>query len=106
MKTYRTTTGPFVERPYYSDEEIETICMDELRAVGLYPARPGPVRIDRFIEKRFEVTPRYEALRGNILGFTAFGGKGVQDIVVAKALDDEGSQPAERRIRATLAHEA
>lgn len=106
MRTYRTTTGPFVERPYYTDEEIETICTDELRAVGLCPAKPGPVRIDRFIEKRFEVTPRYDALSGNILGFTAFGTRGVQDIVVAKALDEEGSQPAERRIRATLAHEA
>lgn len=105
MRTYRTTTGPFAERPYYKDEEIEATCTDELRAVGLYPATPEPVRIDRFIEKRFGVTPRYEELGENILGCTVFGAKGVQDVVVAKALDEEGSKPADRRIRTTLAHE-
>ena len=106
MRTYRTTTGPFTERPYYKDEEIETICTDELRAVGLFPATPGPVRIDRLIEKRFGVTPRYEKLGENILGFTVFGAEGVQDVVVAKALDEEGNKTADRRIRTTLAHEA
>lgn len=106
MKTYRTTAGPFTERPYYKDEEIETICTDELRAVGLYPATPGPVRIDRFIEKRFGVTPRYEDLAENILGFTVFSAKGVQDFVVARALEEEGNKTADRRIRTTLAHEA
>jgi len=106
MRTYHSTTGPFAERPYYKDEEIETICGDELRAVGLFPATPGPVRIDRFIEKRFEVTPRYEELGESVLGFTVFGAKGVLDVVVAKGLDEEGSRPAERRIRTTLAHEA
>ena len=106
MRTYRTSRGPFAERPYYTDEEIETICGDALKAVGLYPASPGPVRIDRFVEKRFGVTPRYEQLETNLLGFTAFGAKGVQDVVVARALEEEGSQPAERRIRTTLAHEA
>jgi hypothetical protein len=106
MKTYRTTSGPFSERPYYTDAEIETICEDELRAAGLYPVAPSPVRIDRFIEKRFGVTPRYEELGDGILGFTVFGARGVQDVVVAKALDEEGTLPADRRIRTTLAHEA
>jgi hypothetical protein len=105
MKTYRTTSGPFSERPYYKDEEIEQICSAELRAAGLYPTAPGPIRIDRFIEKRFGVTPRYEELGENVLGFTMFGARGVQDVVVAKALEDEGTQVAERRIRTTLAHE-
>jgi hypothetical protein len=106
MKTYRTTAAPFSERPYYKDEEIEAICEDELRAAGLYPSSASPVRIDRFIEKRFSVTPRYEELEEGVLGFTVFGASGVQDVVVAKALDEEGTQPAERRIRTTLAHEA
>ena len=106
MKTYRTTTGPFAERPYYKDEEIESICGEELRTAELYPAIPGPVRIDRFIEKRFGTPPRYEDLDEGILGFTIFGPKGVQGVIVAKALDDDGGRPAERRIRTTLAHEA
>ncbi len=106
MKTYRTTTGPFAERPYYRDEEIETMCAEALRVAGLYPATPVPVRIDRFIEKHFGVTPRYEELAENILGFTVFGAKGVQDVVVARGLEEEGSKTADRRIRTTLAHEA
>jgi hypothetical protein len=106
MKTYRTRSGPFTERPYYKDQEIEGICLDELRAAGLYPATPAPIRIDRFIEKRFGVSPTYEDLGDGILGLTKFGSKGVQEVIVARSLDEDGGKPAERRIRTTLAHEA
>jgi len=73
MNTYRTHKGPFKERPYFKDQEIETICADELKAVGLFPATPSPIRIDRFIEKRFGVVPSYEDLGKGILGLTRFG---------------------------------
>src|SRR6266849_9353907 len=79
--------------------------LDELQKINLYPAVPSPVRIDRFVEKRFGVVPTYEDLPSGLLGFTRFGSKGVEEIVVAKALDHEGTQPAERRLRTTLAHE-
>jgi hypothetical protein len=105
MKTYRPKSGPFTEQPFYEPSEIESICLEELQKVNLYPATPGPVRIDRFVEKRFGVMPTYEDLPIGLLGFTRFGSKGVEEIVVAKALDDEGTQPAERRLRTTLAHE-
>jgi hypothetical protein len=45
-------------------------------------------------------------LPGGLLGFTLFGAKGVEQVVVAKALDDEGTKQAERRLRTTLAHES
>lgn len=106
MKSYRTRSGPFTERPYYKDTEIEDTCLDELRAVGLYPDTPGPIRIDRFIEKRFGVSPTYEDLADGILGLTKFGPKGVQEVIVARSLDEDGGKPAERRIHTTLAHEA
>ena len=106
MKTFRTTKGPFKERPYYTNQEIENICTDELRAARLYPTTPGPVRIDRFVEKRFGVAPVYEDLADGVLGFTKFGPKGVQAIVVARSLDEDGTTSAERRIRTTVAHEA
>ena len=106
MRTYRTRSGPFSERPYYKDLEIENMCLDELRAVELMPTTPSPVRIERFIEKRFGVSPAYEDLADGILGFTKFGPTGVQEIIVARSLDEAGSKPAERRIRTTLAHEA
>src|ERR1700734_3688572 len=105
MKTFRTKTGRFSEQPFYKPEEIESICTDELRKLKLYPSDPEPIRIDRFIEKRFGIQPTYEDLPPGLLGFTRFGTKGVTQIVVTKALDDEGTTPAERRVRTTLAHE-
>jgi hypothetical protein len=105
MKKYFANKGPFTERPYFSNSEIEKVCSDELRAVNLYPDIPSPVRIDRFIEKCFKVVPSYEDLGNNILGMTVFGPTGVAQILVSKALEEDGSVAAERRIRTTLAHE-
>ena len=105
MRTYRSKSGPFAEQPFYEPTEVESICMDELRKFNLYPSAPAPIRIDRFIEKRFDIQPTYDDLPSGLLGFTRFGEKGVVEIVVAKALDDEGTVPAERRLRTTLAHE-
>lgn len=105
MKTLRSRRGPFAERPHFSLEEIERTCSEELRGVGLYPSKPEPIRIDRFIEKRFGVTPEYEDLPAGILGYTRFSANGVAGIVVSQTLDD-GSGPSGRRVRSTLAHEA
>jgi IrrE N-terminal-like domain len=105
MNTYKTHKGPFKERPYFTDQEIETTCADELRAVGLLPSTPSPVRIDRFIEKRFGIVPSYEDLGDGILGLTRFGKRGVEEIVVSKSLEEAETIVAERRIRSTLAHE-
>lgn len=105
MKTQKVQSGPFTERPYYTDQEIESICTDELQRVGLFPSSPEPVRIDRFVEKRFGVVPQYEDLPQGLLGFTKFGPKGVEAIAVSRLLSDENSKIAERRINTTLAHE-
>ncbi len=106
MKTYRTTSGPFTERPYYTSNDIETICIDELRKVGLLPSSPEPIRVERFIEKKFKIHPQYDDLPDGVLGFIEFGAKGVQGITISKTLSEEGSTVAERRINTTLAHEA
>jgi hypothetical protein len=105
MKTFRATSGPFAERPYYELGEIERICTEELHEAGLYPSRPEPVRVERFIEKRFHVSPTYEDLPRGVLGYTRFDRDGVEAIVVSRALSEEGSRTAERRINTTLAHE-
>lgn len=105
MKTFKSPNGPFVEQPYYTPNDVEAICSDELRKLGFYPSDPSPVRIDRFIEKRFDLRPTYEDLPNGLLGFTRFGAKGVEEIVITTALDAEGTRPAERRLRTTLAHE-
>jgi hypothetical protein len=106
MKTYRSKAGPFTERPYFEAEEIERTCLEELRAAGLYPKEPEAIRIDRYIEKRFGVTPSYEDLGTGVLGLTKFGRKGVIEVVIARSLDEDRSTSSERRVRTTLAHEA
>lgn len=106
MKSYCAKSGPFAERTYIPDAEIENTCTDELRALNLYPDTPSPIRIDRFVEKRFGVAPEYDDLPDGVLGLTQFGPKGVQRIIIARTLDEEGTIPADRRIRTTVAHEA
>ena len=104
MNILKVQTGPFTERPYYTSQDIESICVDELQRMGLFPESPKPVRIDRFVEKRFGVVPQYENLPHGVLGFTEFGRKGVEAIVVSRLLSEEGSATADRRINTTLAH--
>jgi hypothetical protein len=94
------------QRPFYSMGEIDNMCMRELQDADLYPREPAPIRIDRFIEKRFGVVPSYEELGPGILGFTKFGKRGVVEIVIARALSEENTVVAERRVRTTFAHEA
>jgi hypothetical protein len=106
MKSFRTSAGRLPERPHFTPNEIERTCADELRKVGLYPSAPKAIRIERFIEKRFGVSPEYDDLPDGVLGYTKFGLSGVEAIVVARALDSEGGTVSERRVRTTLAHEA
>ena len=106
MTNFPTHTGSFMEKPFFKTEDFERICQDELEQHGLLPPHPAPVRIDRFVEKRFNIQPSYEDLPVGLLGFTLFGPEGVEEIVVSKALDEERTQSAERRLRTTLAHES
>lgn len=107
MKTVPSRKGPFAEQPYFSLEEIEHICSTELMNVQLMPAEPQAVRIERFVEKRFGISPSYEALPSDVLGFTEFGANGVAAIVLSTVFDDaDGNVSQERRLRTTLAHEA
>jgi hypothetical protein len=105
MKTFKAKAGPFQEGAYYPDDEIENICSGELLRVGLLPREPEPIRIDRFIEKRFDVVPSYEDLGEGVLGLTKFTSKGVAAVIVSRSLEEEGSKVAGRRVRTTLAHE-
>jgi hypothetical protein len=106
MKILKARRGPFAEQPFFSQADIDGLCFDELSTVGLLPKDPSPIRIDRFIEKRFGRAHTYEVLPDGVLGLTRFGAKGVQDIVLSESLEDERTKPAERRLRTTLAHEA
>jgi len=105
MRNYHSKSGPFDERPFFKLKEIESICREELQNVNLYPSSPSPIRIDRFIEKRFGIQLTYDDLPEGLLGFTRFNQNGVEEIVISNALDAEGTTPAERRLRSTAAHE-
>jgi hypothetical protein len=63
------------------------------------------VRIERFIERRFRICPIYEELPAGILGLTRFGPNGVEEMKISRALADEGTTTAARRITTTLGHE-
>jgi hypothetical protein len=80
------------------------MCFDALRLNDLLPEKPENIRIDRLVEKHFNIGIVYEPIGGGVLGFTAFGETGV----VSVHIDESGETGvvAERRIRSTLAHEA
>ncbi len=106
MRTSRAKRGPFSEQPHFTLNEIERLCSSELARAGLMPAAPAAVRIERFIEKRFGISPTYEDLPESVLGFTEFGANGVAAIVVSRAFDKaDKNKTLERRLRSTLAHE-
>ncbi len=105
MRTFRSK-GSTTGRPFFTDDEMERTATEELRAVELLPASPQAIRVERFVEKRFGKCIQYEPLDRGILGYTLFGPKGVQAIIVSRALSEEGTRVAERRINTTIAHEA
>lgn len=106
MRTYATPDGPFPEAIFYEQHEIEQICSDALRKRDLLPSTPAPIRIERFIEKHFKVSPQYVELPAGVLGCTLFGPNGVEAVKVSRELDDNKHPSASRRLRSTLAHEA
>ncbi|MBU2573539.1 MAG: hypothetical protein KKH28_05625 [Elusimicrobia bacterium] len=73
--------------------------------MSLYPDNPEPIRIDRFIEKRFNISPKYEVLPPGVLGYTQFGSQ-VEAIVVSQSLAEDQTPVSRRRVNTTLAHEA
>ena len=99
--------GGGTKRPYFTDNDFERIAEDELTAQGLFPSSPRAIRVERFIERRFGITPAYDRLPVGILGYTEFGpGGSVQAVIVSRHLSERGSRVDERRLNTTLAHEA
>ena len=104
MKPFRP--GHSYKAPFFTSSQIDIMCCDELRSINLLPTFPEPIRIDRFIEKRFNVSPEYEDLPAGVLGYTRFGKNGVKAVIISAALDAEGGKAAGRRVRTTMAHES
>jgi hypothetical protein len=65
------------QRPYFTDSEMDRIAVEELSSVDLLPKSPGPVRIERFVEKRFKLhAVDYDDLPPSVLGYTEFDHRG------------------------------
>lgn len=101
---------PFISKPFFPEARIERICTEALEAEGLMPTGPESIRIERFIEKRFDLNIRYEDLQSRfgkgVMGACGFDSNGrVNDIILEISLEDEGSKVAGRRVRSTVAHE-
>ncbi len=106
MKEYRTSQGPFPLRLHYETKEIDDICIDALKQVGLLPTEPAAIKIDLFLEKYFNVPILYEDMGESIMGSTVFNSMGaVTGFTIARWIEEEGTSTAERRVRSTLAHE-
>lgn len=106
MKVYKTRKGPLKEAIFLSQDEMDALCENALLSTGLLPKNPEPIRIDRFIEKKFKIDVTYLDLPQGVLGYTKFSPNGVEEITIDKSFDNIGTVVAERRMRTTLAHEA
>ena len=91
MRVFKARSGPFVEQHYYEIAEFEDRALAELHSVGLLPEVPQPVRVDRFIEKRFGVVPQYKELPDGTLGFTRFGSLEIEKVIISRDLSEEGT---------------
>ena len=70
------------------------------------PVNPEPIRIERFLEKYFEVRVLYEDIAPGVMGCTAFSKTGrVTGFIISPDVEAGGQKHDERRARSTLAHE-
>ena len=99
-------SGPFEKALYFEQKEIEDVCETALKSVGLYPDTPSPIRIERFLEKKFGLSPEYEDLPEGVLGLTKFGPRGPVKVILSISLSDTEDKTSDRRIATTIAHEA
>ena len=108
MRKVPTPSGRFAFQLYFDDVgEIDEICLEALKKQSLLAPTPTPVRIERFVEKQFRTTVRYEDLGPDNLGCTIFNSSGaVEAILVSRSLEEQNTTPARRRVRSTVAHEA
>ena len=98
MKTYRTTAGPFAEKPFFKPEEIEQMCRDELARCDLYPTEPmrqygstGSSRSDSRFDLPMKICrPAFLASLSSVIRASSKSS-------LLGPLTKKGTRPAERR---------
>jgi hypothetical protein len=99
--------GPFAQVIFLKRDEVDKMCEDALRQAKLLPADPSPIQIENFIEIHLGSRLDFGTDLGpDVLGFTFFSSKGKPEVIGVSPTLEEGTKASERRIRATLAHEA
>lgn len=108
MQERRAAGSRFGKTLYFTDREIDRMCIEALQKSGCLPAEPGAVDIELFVEKHFEAQLDMGTDLGeDVLGWTFFGKRGEILLVgVSPTLSADDSDVGRRRCRATIAHEA
>lgn len=95
----------FGQEVRFEKAEIDQMCEEALQRAALLPSSPGPIRIERFIEKHFSCRLLYEEIGDGVLGCTGFNKDGSIALVAVSPSLDDGSDTGRRRVRSTVAHE-
>lgn len=108
MRIRRASTGsPFGQLIYLKRTEVDEICEGALKESKLLPEQPAPIDIEKFIEQFINAKLDFGTDLGqDVLGFTFFSPSGKPELVGISPNLDQGGLVSDRRIRATLAHEA
>ncbi len=101
----RGAPNPFLSKLFIPEKRMERVCREELEAADLMPDAPREIRIDRFADKRWDITEEYRDIEGDCLGCARFDADGLAAIYIARSLAEDRSAAGERRLRSTLAHE-
>ena len=105
MKHGWSDSSRFGQTLWFSVNEIDRLCVQELRKAGCLPEEPAPIDIERFVEKHYSRI-EYLDLGEGVLGCTEFSKSGsVLRVIISSSLES-GYSPSERRLRSTVAHEA
>ena len=97
--------GPFLKRFFIPDQKIEATAKRSLESLDLMPSSPGPVKIEKYCERRWKFTEDYIELEPGVLGKAAFTENGIDRIFVSSELTEDTSRTGIVRSRSTLAHE-
>jgi Zn-dependent peptidase ImmA (M78 family) len=97
--------GPFLEYFFIPEARIHRIACETLVSLELMPDSPGPVRIERYCEKRWGFSEDYVHLPKGVLGKAKFSEGGLDVIQINRELSEDSSEMGNIRTRSTLAHE-
>jgi len=86
-------------------QQVEKLCLHGLEQTALYPVAPEPIRVGRFVEKRFHLYLEYNPLPEGVLGYTLFDKTGPIKMVISESLGAKTDIVSRRRVNTTIAHE-